>query len=143
MRLDRDRCEDYLIHAGHGVLGTVHAERGVDAVPVCFAVVGHSVGVPVDSVKPKTSPGLQRTRNLDGDARAVLLCDHWDPVDWTRLWWVRAFLERVVVDGVRRDQLELRLSEKYPQYRDRPFADLLTFRITDLVGWSGEPTSGD
>jgi hypothetical protein len=143
MRLDRDRCQDYLIHADHGVLGTVHVERGVDAVPVCFALVGDSVGVPADNVKPKTSPELQRTRNLDGDARAVLLCDHWDPADWARLWWVRASLERVAMDDAGRDQLELRLSQKYPQYRDRPFSALLTFRITDLVGWSGEPTCGE
>ena len=140
MRLNRDRCVEYLLGADHGVLGTVHAQRGVDAVPACFAVVGTVVGVPVDDVKPKSSSSLQRVRNLDADSRAVLLCDHWDPVDWTRLWWVRASLERASVDPAVGDQLGLRLAEKYPQYRDLPFADLLTFRITELTGWSGGPT---
>ena len=41
-----------------------------------------------------SSPSLRRScsgqRNLDDDPRAALLCDHWDPVDWSRLWWVRA-----------------------------------------------------
>jgi len=140
MNLDRDRCQDHLLRADHGVLGTVHKRRGVDAVPACFAVVGTAMGVPVDDVKPKSSPRLQRVTNLAADPRAVLLCDHWDAVDWTRLWWVRASLVRATVDGAVRRQLEDRLVDKYPRYRDRPFTDLLTFRITELTGWSGGRT---
>jgi hypothetical protein len=40
------------------------------------------------------------------------------------------------VDGPTRDRLEALLSGKYPQYRDRPFADVVTFRIVGLTGWS-------
>src|SRR4029453_5613504 len=76
----------------HGVLCTVHAERGVDAVPVVYAIDGDYLGVPVDRVKPKASTRLQRERNLEADPRATLLVDHWDPGDWSRLWWVRAEL---------------------------------------------------
>ncbi len=141
MELDRDRCQDHLLRADHGVLGTVHGRRGVDAVPACFAVVGPAVAVPVDGVKPKSSPRLQRVRNLDADPRAVLLCDHWDAGDWTRLWWVRASLVRATLDGAVQEQLEVRLAEKYRQYRDHPFTDLLTFTITELTGWSGGRTS--
>ena len=138
MRLDRHRCEELLGRAEHGILGTVHAERGVDAIPVCFVIDGSALAMPVDTVKPKASLELQRTRNLDADPRAVLLCDHWDPGDWTRLWWVRASIEHVGLGAVTRERLEHLLTEKYPQYRDRPFANLLTFRIVDLQGWSGE-----
>ena len=60
------------------MLATRHPDRGVDAVPVCFVVDRTRVAVPVDLVKPKSSPSLQRNRNLDDDPRAVLLCDHWD-----------------------------------------------------------------
>jgi len=88
-------------------------------------------------VKPKASVELQRTRNLGADARAVLLCDHWDPADWSRLWWVRASLERVDTGPAGRARLERLLGEKYPQYRDHPFSEVLTFRITGLTGWSG------
>jgi hypothetical protein len=136
VRLDRDRCAALLERSERGVLGTVHAERGVDVVPVCFVVDGTVLAVPIDSVKPKTSPVLQRSRNLDADARAVLLCDHWDPGDWTRLWWVRAWLERVEAGAPGRERLASRLAAKYPQYRDRPFSDLLVFEITGTDGWS-------
>jgi len=140
MTLDRRRGEALLARAEHGVLGTVHARRGVDAVPVCFAIEGSELVVPIDTVKPKRSSDLQRTKNLDVDGRAVLLCDHWDPLDWSRLWWVRAFMARVELDANSRNRLEERLSEKYPQYRERPFAGLLTFRITKVDGWSAGPT---
>lgn len=105
--------------------------------PVCFAVEGTALAVPVDTVKQKASAALQRTRNLDADGRAVLLCDHWDPADWSRLWWVRASLERADTGAAVRSRLEVLLGERYPQYRDRPFSDVLTFRITGLTGWSG------
>src|SRR3974390_3471788 len=72
----------------HGILCTVHAERGVDAVPVAYAVDDDGyVGVPIDRVKPKASLPLQRERNLEADPRATLLVEHWDRSDWSRLWW--------------------------------------------------------
>ncbi len=138
MRLDRLRCEDLLCRAERGVLGTVHTDRGVDAVPVCFVWDDARVAVPIDTVKAKGSVGLQRVRNVADDPRAVILCDHWDPVDWSRLWWVRASLVHAAVDPPMRHRFEELLSEKYPQYRDRPFADLMTFRVVSLTGWSAE-----
>jgi PPOX class probable F420-dependent enzyme len=142
MPLDRPQCAALLAAAGHGVLATVHARRGVDAVPVCFATEADALVVPIDTVKPKSSSDLQRARNLDDDGRAVLLCEHWDPDDWSRLWWVRAHLSRTELDPGSRDRLEGLLTEKYPQYRDRPFAGLLTFLITEIHGWSGDPGDG-
>jgi len=141
MRLDRLGCEERLHGSERGILGTVHAERGVGAVPVCFVVDGPTVAVPLDTVKPKSTVRLQRTRNLDADPRAVLLCDHWDAADWSRLWWVRASLVRYQAEAPVCDRLESMLGRKYPQYRDRPFADLTTFRVVGLTGWSGEPRS--
>ena len=93
MRLAEDEARARLAAHDHGVLCTVHAERGVDAVPVVYAVDDDGfVGVPVDRVKPKASSRLQRERNLEADPRATLLVDHWDRDDWSRLWWVRAEL---------------------------------------------------
>ena len=60
-----------------------------------YAVDGDYLGVPIDSVKPKSSTRLRREDNLAADPRAALLVEHWDPVDWTRLWWVRAHLHHV------------------------------------------------
>ena len=93
MRLAEDVARVRLTAHDHGILCTVHAERGVDAVPVVYVVDEDGyVGVPVDRVKPKASVRLQRERNLEADPRATLLVEHWDRDDWSRLWWVRAEL---------------------------------------------------
>jgi hypothetical protein len=139
MRLDRLRCEHLLRRSERGILGTVHVERGVDAVPVCFVSEDSMIAVPVDTVKAKATTGLQRVKNVDADPRAVLVCDYWDAVDWSRLWWVRASLVHRAVNEPTRERLESLLGGKYPQYRDRPFADLMTFGIVGLTGWSASP----
>jgi len=135
MRLAEDEARARLAAHDHGVLCTVHAERGVDAVPVVYAVDADGyVGVPVDRVKPKASSRLQRERNLEADPRATLLVDHWDRDDWSRLWWVRAELR--FQDG-REAALAAQLSERYPQYRDQPFTRVLVLRIVGVSGWAG------
>ncbi len=111
--------------------------------PACFAFDGRRIAVPVDRVKPKSTTDLQRVRNLDADPRAALLCDHWDGHDWSRLWWVRASLERTVTSAQSREGLEGSLREKYRQYEGRPFADVLVFRITAITGWSASPVVDD
>jgi hypothetical protein len=136
MRLDSHRCEDLLRRSDHGVLTTLHPVRGVDPVPACFVVKGSELAVPVDRLKPKASADLQRTRNLDRDPRAALLCEHWDGTDWSQLWWVRASLVRVASDADRRSEFESLLMRKYPQYEDQVFADLLVFQITGFAGWT-------
>jgi Pyridoxamine 5'-phosphate oxidase len=135
--LARSRCKDLLGVADHGVLATVHRGRGVDAVPVCFVLDDERVAVPIDRVKPKSSPVLQRQRNLDHDARAVLLVEQWDPIDWSRLWWVRASLTRMAPAEGERDRLASLLALKYRQYQGQPFVDLTVFDVTGLSGWSG------
>lgn len=93
MRLAEEEARHRLAVHDHGILCTLHAERGVDAVPVAYVVDDDGyVGVPVDRVKPKASSRLQRERNLESDPRATLLVEHRDPDDWARLWWVRAQL---------------------------------------------------
>ncbi|MGA3146958.1 MAG: pyridoxamine 5'-phosphate oxidase family protein [Acidimicrobiales bacterium] len=143
MRLAESRCRDLLRSSDHAVLATLHQDRGVDAVPVCFVVDGMQVAVPTDLVKPKSSTVLQRQRNLDADPRAVLLCDHWDPLDWSRLWWVRTSVTLAVPDEERRRELGSLLAAKYRQYRNQPFAGLMVFTITELSGWSagGDPAA--
>ncbi len=113
-------------------------------VPACFVMEADLLAVPVDTVKEKVSTDLQRVKNLDADPRASLVCDHWDADDWARLWWVRAALERIDVGTETRTSLEGGLRRKYPQYRQTVFAGLLTFRITEITGWSGQsPPLGD
>jgi hypothetical protein len=138
VRLDQDQAGARLAAHDHGVLCTVHATRGVDAVPVVYVVDEDGwVGVPVDRVKPKSSSRLQRERNLEADPRAALLVEHWDPADWSRLWWVRAQL-RWEGDAVapRAADMAARLALAYPQYRDQPFTRVLVFRVVGVTGWA-------
>ena len=138
MRLADDEARARLAAHDHGVLCTVHAARGVDAVPVVYVVDDDLVGVPVDRIKPKSSLRLQRERNLDADPRATLLVEHWDRDDWSRLWWLRAELrwQRDDVHG-RAAVLAERLAARFPQYRDQPFARVLVLRIVGIAGWAG------
>jgi len=139
MRLSDSEARARLAAHDHGVLCTVHAERGVDAVPVVYVVDEEGyVGVPVDRVKPKSSPRLQRERNLEADPRAALLVEHWDRGDWSRLWWVRAEL-RWLNDAAdaRTADLAARLARAYPQYRDQPFTRVLVLRVVGVTGWAG------
>ena len=140
MRLTEAVARARLTAHDHGILCTVHAERGVDAVPVAYAVDGDGdVGVPVDRVKPKSSLRLQRERNLEADPRATLLVEHWDPDDWSRLWWVRAELRwQGDVDAGREAALAALLAGRYPQYREQPFARVLVLHIVRVTGWAAD-----
>jgi PPOX class probable F420-dependent enzyme len=135
MRLAEDEARARLAAHDHGVLCTVHAERGVDAVPVVYAMEGDAVGVPVDRVKPKASSRLQRERNLEADPRATLLVEHWDRDDWSQLWWVRAELH---FEGDAAPALAERLAERFEQYRDQPFDRVLLLRIAGITGWAAK-----
>ena len=136
MRLDIASCAALLEGADHGVLATQHPDRGVDAVPVCFAITPPGLVVPVDTVKPKASVELGRTRNLRAQPQAVLLVEHWDPADWTVLWWVRVHLHHVPLDPTTSATATDALRARYSAYRDTVFADLLGFEITATSGWA-------
>ena len=142
MKLAPDEARARLVTGDHGVLCTVHPERGVDAVPVVFVVDedGH-VGVPIDRVKPKSSTRLQRERNLEADPRAALLVERWHRDDWSQLWWVRAEL-RWQGDAAadREEALAARLAARFAQYRSRPFVKVLVFRIVSVSGWTAGAT---
>jgi PPOX class probable F420-dependent enzyme len=136
MRLSREEALARLAAADHGVLATIDADRGVTLVPVCFAISGDRLVIPVDAVKPKAPVTLRRARNLAVDPRAALLCERWDADDWTRLWWARADLSATDEAGTVATVLERALRERYPQYRDTPFERLLTFEIVGVAGWT-------
>jgi PPOX class probable F420-dependent enzyme len=141
MKLAEEEARARLAAHDHAVLCTVHAARGVDAVPVVFAVDEDGfVGVPVDRVKPKASARLQRERNLEADPRATLLVEHWDRDDWSRLWWVRAELRWVAEPPPGRvEDFAARLAARYAQYRDQPFTRVLMLRILGVTGWAARP----
>jgi len=125
--------------ADHGVLCTAGARQHIDAVPVCFVVAYQSIVTPIDRVKPKETTELGRLKNLQRNANATLLCDHWNPHDWSRLWWVRAHLVNRSghdVSPTLLEQCETALRQKYVQYQDTDFAEMIFFDVESLVGWS-------
>jgi PPOX class probable F420-dependent enzyme len=134
MTLDDDDCWGRLDLARHGVLATLHPQRGLDAVPVVFAVVDRLLVVPVDTVKPKHHAGLVRLANVARDPRCVLLVEHYSD-DWSELWWVRvhADAEQIADPGPWVEAL----SARYPPYR-RPGAVVgaLLLRPTAVTGWT-------
>jgi PPOX class probable F420-dependent enzyme len=139
VRMTRDACWRAVRAVDHGVLCTSNPKGTIDAVPVCFAVVTKMIVTPVDRVKPKSTTELQRLRNLDQDATATLLCERWDPDNWSRLWWVRAYLTRRPDHNVtqrQHEEGERALRAKYRQYSDAEFADVVFLDVTALVGWS-------
>ncbi len=140
MRLERGEALARLEAHDHAVLCTVHPRRGVDAVPVAYALDPDGyVAVPVDLVKPKAASVLQRERNLEGDPRATLLAEHWDSREWSRLWWVRAgLLWQPDVEPDRVGALSAALAARYPQYRHQPFARLIILRLVEVNGWSAQ-----
>lgn len=139
MHLDRNEALRRAIAADHGVLATQDRVHGASLVPACYAIDDDRLAIPIDSVKPKGSRALGRVRNLERDPRAALLIEHWDPVDWSRLWWVHLVLIRTREPAERVAALERGLRQRYPQYRDTTFVDILTFRIDRIGGWEAGP----
>ncbi len=139
MRLSNDECWSRVRAADHGVLCTTGARQTIDAVPVCFVVVSKVIATPIDRVKPKATTDLGRLKNLERNASATLLCEHWNRHDWSQLWWVRVHVVRRSGHDVRDtliDECDGALRDKYAQYRDSDFAELVLFDVTSLLGWS-------
>lgn len=135
--MDEQEAARRLAAHHHGVLATLHAQRGPDPQPVVYAVSAGFVGVPIDTVKPKASSRLQREANLAADPRAALLVEHWDAADWSRLWWVRASMTHLPDPPPELvETLAGRLAHAYEQYADRPFHRILVCRVASVTGWA-------
>ena len=138
MKLSADEARERLESRVHGVVCTLHPDRGPDPQPVVYALSadGH-VGVPIDTIKPKSSTRLRREDNLEADPRGALLVDHWDADDWSRLWWVRADLQHEPnPPQALLDELSDKLAGTVPQYADKPFHRVLVCKVTNITGWA-------
>ena len=136
MRLAPEACWSRLADARHATLGTVHERRGLDIVPVVFAVAGDRIVIPIDTVKPKRGGPLQRLDNLARDARCVVLADQYAD-DWAQLWWVRVHGQGA---ACRPDPgLVALLADRYPQYRATgAVVSLIVVTADEITGWSAD-----
>ncbi len=133
--LTQATCRARLTQADHGVLGTLHADRGVDLVPVVFAVVDDRIVIPVDRVKAKTTMRLGRLANIERDPRVSVLVDHHDP-DWSRLWWVRASGRATHHDAVDAPEARAALASRYPAYLAVGSIDrVIVVTVDRWTGW--------
>ncbi len=137
MQLTDDDAWDRLRDARHGVLGTVHPDRGVDLVPVVYAVAeDRTIFIPVDTVKAKASTRLQRVENIRLDPRCALLVDDYDDA-WDRLWWVRITGEgrEAKLDDLQ--HFSSLLSDRYQQYADPVvIAGGIVVTPIEVAGWA-------
>jgi PPOX class probable F420-dependent enzyme len=127
-----------LADARVGRLATVGADGVVRVVPVCFALVEGRIVSAVDH-KPKRTTQLARLRDIRETGRAVLLVDHYDDDDWSKLWWIRVSGAAAVLSPA--EDLDRRargaLAQKYRQYRDVPPTGAVWSLATDDVRmWS-------
>ena len=117
-------------------LATVSAEGRPHLVPCTFALDGDCVYVAVDH-KPKTTANLKRLRNIAACPDVAMLADHYDE-DWQALWWVRADgVASVLDEPAAKSRPVISLSEKYPQYAERPpEGPVIAITVTAWSGWS-------
>ncbi len=102
-----------------GRLGTADGSGYPHVVPVCFAVGGNTVFIPIDEKPKRGDPrGLKRLRNIIENDRVCLMIDRYAD-DWSDLGWVmlrgRARVELVAAEL--HTAIEL-LRARYHQYRD-------------------------
>jgi PPOX class probable F420-dependent enzyme len=119
-----------------GRLATVRSDGGPHVVPICFVLTDHVVYSAVDD-KPKRHRRLQRISNVTATETASLPVDEYND-DWSRLWWVRLDGRARLVDNTAEAERAIRLlSDKYPQFRNRPPSrQVLAVDVQRWVGWS-------
>ena len=121
-----------------GHLGTVDSAPGPHVMPVCFALAGDTVYIPIDE-KPKSGDprNLKRLRNIDGNDRVCLLIDRYDP-DWSKLGWVMIRGHaRVVEDGPDRTVGVQMLRGRYVEYQQMRLEDrpMIVIDIDLVTSW--------
>ena len=120
-----------------GRLATADAKGVPHLVPVCYAVMGDSAYITVDEKPKRTDIPLKRIRNIQENPAVALTVDRWDE-DWSKLAWVMLRGRAEVLDaGDEHDRAQVRLRERYPQYRTMDIAGLpvIAIRISRVLGW--------
>jgi len=118
-----------------GHLATTRPDGRPHVVPCCYTVEESTAYTAVDA-KPKSSHRLQRIRNVERNAAASLVIDHYEE-DWANLWWVRLDGEaRILVQGPEREAATDLLAAKYAQYADqRPDGPVIALEIRTWRAW--------
>lgn len=119
-------------------LATASADADPHLMPVVFALHADAIWIAIDE-KPKQTLRLRRLRNIEENARAALLLDHYDD-DWSQLWWLLLRGPAEVWwpqtwDAKQATAAIAALRARYPQYaemalEERPLLRIIPERIT-------------
>ena len=119
--------------AGHrvGRLATADAGGTPHVIPVCYAFDGRRLYSALDLKPKRVEPRrLRRVRNILENPRVALVIDDYSE-DWSELAYVLVLGVAEIVDGgSERDNAELLLRDKYPQYLDLLKEGSAIIRIT-------------
>ncbi len=139
MRMSDSEAWSRVETARHGVLGTRQELRGVDLVPVVYAIDGdRRIFIPIDTIKAKATTRLQRLENLRHDPRCTLLVEHYDD-DWSQLWWVRVSGTGAEANSAAVAEYLPRLANRYPQYVDpESISSGIVVSPAAILGWRAE-----
>ena len=110
--------------------------RGVDVVPVVFALWDTRIVVPVDTIKQKRTKDLQRSRNLRNDPRCALLVESYSEA-WEDLWWVRVHARGADCPPEGLDTARHLLAARFPRYdSEGSIVAALVLDPQTYSGWS-------
>lgn len=110
-------------------LATADADGRPHVAPVCFAYVDGRFYVAIDE-KPKQTVRLKRVRNIEGNAQAALVFDHYDE-DWSRLGWVMVNGSAAILsNGPEHARAVSALRTKYEQYHSMALEGRPVIRVT-------------
>ena len=129
-------------------LATADGNAAPHIIPVCFALDHRDDGCRIYSVldaKPKRAAltRLRRVRNILENPQAALLVDHYNPADWSQLWYILITgpAELLTADHAanpsERQRAIAQLRQKYPQYRAMELDENPVIRLTAarVVEW--------
>ncbi|WP_417515427.1 TIGR03668 family PPOX class F420-dependent oxidoreductase [Minwuia sp.] len=121
-----------------GRLGTVDSAQSPHVVPVCFALAGDTIYIPVDE-KPKAGDPrrLKRLRNIDQNGRVCLMVDRYVE-DWSQLGWVMFRGDALIEDEGRNRTVGIKLLRaRYPQYRNMALEErpLIVIKVDLVTSW--------
>jgi PPOX class probable F420-dependent enzyme len=132
-------CErQFLAHQRVAYLATADSRAVPHVVPVCFAIVEHTLYITIDE-KPKrlSSLGLKRLRNIAENPAVAVVVDRYDE-DWARLGWVmlRGRAE-ILSQGTEHQEAQSLLRSRYPQLGAMQIAKypVIAVRIERTTSW--------
>jgi PPOX class probable F420-dependent enzyme len=126
-------------------LATVGADGRPHLVPITFALDGETLYTAIDH-KPKRTTRLRRLDNVAANPHVSVLADHYDELDWSALWWVRADGAARIVTSAAPEHARAvaRLEARYEQYRrGRPTGPAIVVSVSRWTGWrAADDTQG-